>query len=148
MQVEILLTRFSNTMLTPADCTSLSEQIGKGPWSTEQKESLAQGLAGAMTHSEACGSKRRPNQTMKSFVKFLTDNDLDALADSELHPVQKVKRIVERCLVLGLHLPSESTSKHIVKTAMDCTLDFHSPIGFSTMLLLFVSVYIHGSFLL
>ena len=134
MQVEIFVNRFGNTKLTPADCTSLSEQIGNGPWSPEQKEFLAQGLASAMTHNEAGGSKRRPNQTMKSFVKFLTDSDLDALSDSELHPIQKVKRIVDRCLALGLHLPSEST----IKTTR---------IRFSTMLLLFVTVYI-GAFLL
>lgn len=152
MQVEIFVKRFGNTKLTPADCTSLSEQIGNGPWSPEQKEFLAQGLASAMTHNEAGGSKRRPNQTMKSFVKFLTDSDLDALSDSELHPIQKVKRVVDRCLALGLHLPSESTIKHIVKTAMDCTLDIHynTYTIFNHVAVVCYCVFnmVHGAFLL
>ena len=50
------------------------------------------------------------------------------MADSKKHNNTKLELLANKCVNLGLHLPTEKVATHIVKSAVDCSLDevYHS----------------------
>ena len=102
----------------------LSSLVAAGPWSNSQQEKLANVLgtvAARLTKSENPSGKafsgRRPSQHLKAFTPYLTASDLASLS-SDAHNAIKIKTLVTRCYLMGLHLPSEPTIQHVVSTGL------------------------------
>ena len=120
-QAKVMLARLASAQLTAEQATELSKAFQEGPWSQTQMEQFGEALA-LQLHSGGVPKSRRPNQTMTCFGSYLTDGDIAVLQDASTHNLEKLQRLAERCFVIGLHLPTEKTTKHIIKTAIDCAL--------------------------
>lgn len=66
--------------------TSVSTLIQSGPWTAAQKETLATAVQSRLLNdtSSATDGRRRKNQQLKNFEKYLTDSELALLQDSNL----------------------------------------------------------------
>ena len=103
--------------LTFDEASSLSSCFGDGPWTGDQKEAFARKL-GECANSQAAKRGRRPLQTLKGFSLYLTLSE-KTLLQSDSHNLVKLDAVINRCFLIGLHLPSESCSGHVVATAID-----------------------------
>ncbi|CAK8991173.1 unnamed protein product [Durusdinium trenchii] len=121
-QVGSWVARINNTNIQPAEAATIGELLGEGPWFDEHHELLSDALASKMAGAASGDSstQRRPLQTLNCFASYLTESDLKLLSDPEVHNVNKVQKLVAKCVALGLHLPKETTTKQIIKTAIDC----------------------------
>ena len=160
-QVGSWVARINNTNIQPAEAATIGELLGEGPWFDEHHELLSDALASKMAGAASGDSstQRRPLQTLNSFASYLTESDLKLLSDPEVHNVNKVQKLVAKCVALGLHLPKETTTKQIIKTAIDCALDdFHiysshqlcvcHALLFSQLVLLIVVANLHPAYCL
>ena len=105
-QVKAWVTRINEMNIKPEEAARVGELLGEG---------------GAAAGNQA--RARRPLQTLTCFAAYLTESDCQILSDPDVHNVNKVQRLVAKCVKLGLHLPRETTTKQIIKTAIDCALD-------------------------
>ena len=103
--------------LTFDEASSQSSCFGDGPWTGAQKEAFARKL-GECANSNAAKKGRRPLQTFKGFSLYLTLSE-KTLLQSDAHNLVKLDAVINRCFLIGLHLPSESCSGHVVATAID-----------------------------
>ena len=103
--------------LTFDEASSLSSCFGDGPWTSVQKETFAKNL-GECANTHAAKKGRRPLQTLKGFSLYLTLSE-KTLLQGDAHNLVKLDAVVNRCFLIGLHLPSESCSGHVVATAID-----------------------------
>ena len=97
--------------------TSLTQLIGCGPWSKEHKESILTVIAAKVgsvtTQVKACSGRRRANQVLNCIQNYCTIADLDVLKGSSTDMI-KLTTLVERCLSIGLDIPTERTVQHLV----------------------------------
>ena len=111
--------------LTFDEASSLSSSFGDGPWTSVQKETFARKLSEcANTHAAKKG--RRPLQTLKGFSLYLTLSE-KTLLQGDAHNLVKLDAVINRCFLIGLHLPSESCSGHVVATAIDYGMKAPTP---------------------
>ena len=118
-QCKVWTSRLKTAGLSPALCATITELLATGPWLPDQKQQLGQALAASMAGCKSGG--RRPLQKVMGFGAYLTDGDLKSLA-GDAHAIFKLDVLAQRCVQLGLHLPSEQTVRHIIATAVDCAL--------------------------
>lgn len=121
-QLAVWTTRVEQTFFSPEEATEMVDLLAEGPWTVAQREALSMAL-GEKMESTAAGAGKKPRrdmQTLKCFGAYLTDKDVEVLSDPEIHNVNKMSMLVDKCVAMGLHLPKENTSKQIVKTAIDC----------------------------
>lgn len=122
-QVKSWVMRINDISILPEEAAAVSDLLSQGPWKDEHREQFSQALASKMECAAAGQSSaavRRPLQSMNCFASYLTDSDVRYLSDPEVHNVNKVQRLVAKCVALGLHLPKESATKQIIKTGIDC----------------------------
>ena len=124
-QVKAWVTRIQEITILPHEAKRVGELLGEGPWHDEHHEQLAEALGSKMDQAAGGGQAkvRRPLQTLTCFAAYLTEGDCQVLSDSDVHNVNKIQRLVAKCVKMGLHLPKETTTKQIIKTAIDCALD-------------------------
>lgn len=122
-QKNVWATRVEQTWFTAEEATEMVTLIGSGPWTPEQQEALSEKLGEKMSATAAGAHKkpRRDTQTLRCFAAYLTDSDVEKLSDPEVHNVNKIRVLVDKCVTMGLRLPKETTTQQIVKTAIDCT---------------------------
>jgi hypothetical protein len=102
--------------LTMGIATELTRVFKTGPWSAAQIRELAGAVQASMNRNSTTPerAKRRPNQSMRSWNSFMTMGDIEIQRDPTIHLSIKIARNVTRAVKLGLSLPSETTSGHIV----------------------------------
>lgn len=124
-QVKAWVTRIQEITILPHEAKRVGELLGEGPWHDEHHEQLAEALGSKMDQAAGGGQAkvRRPLQTLTCFAAYLTEGDCKVLSDPDVHNVNKIQRLVAKCVKMGLHLPKETTTKQIIKTAIDCALD-------------------------
>ena len=125
-QVKVWMNRLRSCKITAIEATQLSEALASGPWKPDQLETFGKVLCEQMEdHVESMGSKgnKRPSQVIKAFAAYFTTSDMEILADSKKHNNTKLELLADKCVHMGLHLPTEKTATHIVKSAVDCSLD-------------------------
>ena len=124
-QVKAWVTRINKMNIKPEEAARVGELLGEGPWLDQRHEVLSEALASKMDGAAAGNQARarRPLQTLTCFAAYLTESDCQILSDPDVRNVNKVQRLVAKCVKLGLHLPRETTTKQIIKTAIDCALD-------------------------
>jgi hypothetical protein len=97
--------------------TSLTQLIGCGPWSKDHKESILTAIANKVgsvtTQVKACSGRRRANQVLTCIQNYCTAADLEVLQGSSPDMI-KLTTLVERCLSIGLDIPTERTVQHLV----------------------------------
>lgn len=120
-QVKVFANRLEAAKLTAGEGANLSSVLMNGPWTHDHKRVLGEALANGMGGGQPA-KQRRASQQMASFPCYLTDSDIEQL-QRDCHSLVKVETLVQRCVSLGLHLPSTSAVKHIVSTAVDCAPD-------------------------
>ena len=125
-QAKLWTLRFSSAELTADEGQKLTELLATGPWRQEQKSVLGNALVQAVNRQQSQRRLRRALQTCKTFSNYLTKTDVSVLA-SEHHDNTKLGIMVDRCLLLGLHLPNEPTSAHILSTAIEYGLEAKTP---------------------
>ena len=117
--------------------TELTTCIANGPWTPDQKNKLGQAVGSrlqiisTMKPATACSGRRRANQSLMSFEKYLTQEHADYLG-SAASDVAKLNSMAELCEQIGLDIPSEQTVKHLIavfcsvtkKGAVDHSLGF------------------------
>ena len=96
--------------LSPRDGVALSDAISEGPWSESQKQVLALALKTAMESMADMKKRRR--------TKYLTESELVLLA-GDAHPGTKLTALADRCVFIGLHLPTEQTCQGVVATLLE-----------------------------
>ena len=130
-QVKVWMNRLRSCKITAIEATQLSEALANGPWKKDQLDTFGKVLCEQMEeHVELKGNKgnKRPSQVVKAFAAYFTANDMELMADSKKHNNTKLELLADKCVNLGLHLPTEKVATHIVKSAVDCSLDevYHS----------------------
>jgi hypothetical protein len=100
--------------LDAIDATKLCRVIEGGPWSGDQKTQLA-GMVGArMMQTAPQKGVRRKNQSCMTFERYLSTADVEIIVSAENTLQTKLHCIVDRCIRIGLDLPSEATCGHII----------------------------------
>ena len=115
-QCRVWVARLQNGGLSPQESAAVAGLIADGPWLPAQKQKLGEALAASLATSKP-GARRRL-QTVVGFGSYLTDGDMQFLA-GDSHALHKLELLATRCVRLGIHLPSETTSRHIVACAVD-----------------------------
>ena len=109
--------------LSASVAKELIEVISSGPWAASHKSGLADAINGRLlelmspSESHLTTGKRRVNQSMTSFHNYLSQSDVDVLT-SGTNDVHKLQVVVDRCMKLGLDIPSERTTQHIMSVFM------------------------------
>ena len=116
-QCRAWVARLQHSGLTPHESAALAEVIADGPWLAAQKQQLGQALAASV--AARTPAARRRLQTVVGFGAYLTDSDMQFLVGNS-HALHKLELLATRCVRLGIHLPSETTVRHIVACAVDC----------------------------
>ena len=104
--------------LSGGEGVALSDVISEGPWSESQKQVLASALNTAMESMADTKKCRRPNQRLEGISKYLTESELKLLA-GDAHPGTKLTAVADRCVFIGLHLPTEQTCQGVVATMIE-----------------------------
>ena len=100
-----------------ADAAAVSNVIAQGPWSEAEKEQLAAAvaLAAQQKDPQKIAGARRPLQRMSAFAAYLTQTQLNFLS-SDRAAAEKVHYAADVMVRMGLVMPSEPTSGHVVAT--------------------------------
>jgi hypothetical protein len=99
--------------------TELTTCIANGPWTPDQKNKLGQAVGSrlqiisTMKPATACSGRRRANQSLMSFEKYLKQEHVDYLGTAA-SDVAKLNVLAELCEQIGLDIPSEQTVKHLI----------------------------------
>ena len=113
--------RLSKLQIDMGRATEVIQKVQAGPWSAEDKVALTQSINEAILK---CGSKKpacREKQTCFNFGAYLTKKDLEQLRGQSA-AAMKLDIVTSRMVRIGLHLPTEQTSGHILQTAAACGL--------------------------
>ena len=113
-QKVFLIGRIKAANVQLKDAAAVSEKLQQGPWSKQDLQDMASALSGSFG-PDSC--KRRPNQTVMTFAPFLSAQDLQVLR-SQASRSSKIEAIVNRCINLRIHLPSEAAIQEIVGTSV------------------------------
>ena len=100
--------------LDMTESTKILKTLNGGPWSQENKEALANALTSSWDHDDT-KEKKRQSQKVTSFSPYLTTQDVE-LMRSKANMSIKLNAVVDLCVRLMLHLPSEPSCGVIVKT--------------------------------
>ena len=100
-------------------CAALTMAINEGPWSSEQKCSLAAVVA----RTSAQTGKRRAMQTCMHFEQYMTMSEWQALRTRALR-AGKINQIAQRCWVIGLTCPTERTVQKIATVLITCEQEY------------------------
>ena len=113
-QVKAWVTRINEMNIKPEEAARVGELLSEGPWLDQHHEVLSEALASKMDGAAAGNQARarRPLHTLTCFAAYLTESDCQILSDPDVHNVNKVQRLVAKCVKLGLHLPRETTNDH------------------------------------
>ena len=104
---------------------SLSAAVAAGPWDPASKQRLVEALSTTLQQGSGTNKGRRPNQTLVAgFRSFLTDR---AALISEDHSFHKIRTVVERCVSITFHLPSERAIGHVVAEAIELGANATTP---------------------
>ena len=113
-QAKSLALKMSGLCLTPGEAAKITSAIAGGPWTPEQKSTLANSV-GASLEGIASSGRRRESQVLNTFSPYLRAADLAVLRSSAgLHA--KLQCCVDLCAGIGLILPTEPSIGVIVKT--------------------------------
>ena len=94
----------------------LTEAISQGPWTSEQKVSIADAISNRMIELASVDQekgKRRSNQVVTGFQNYMTKGEVDILT-GEHNDIHKLSVLVDRCCKVGVDIPSEKSVKHII----------------------------------
>lgn len=120
-QASSLIAKIGTLPSLDAVCaTELTTCIGSGPWTPDQKNKLAHAVGSRLQISSSssppatsCSGRRRSNQVLMSFEKYLKKEHVEYL-QSDASDVAKLNALTELCETIGLDIPSEQTVKHII----------------------------------
>lgn len=114
-QFAVLSSKINNTKaITAEDATAMTNAFEQGPWSGQQKSTLATDVATKLS-SAPTGSAGRKTQTCLGFERFLTMKRMVVLkSDSSIS--LKVEELAEASAAIGLRCPSEQTLARMTAT--------------------------------
>jgi hypothetical protein len=109
--------------LDAASATSLTTAFGEGPWDPTQMQSLVARIgetliAVEMRNTTINHGGRRPSQRLLQFFEYMTRTEFLAMKDKKLHMLTLLSLVVDRCWRVGLQMPDETTTRHIVAVVM------------------------------
>jgi hypothetical protein len=109
--------------LDAADATSLTTAFGEGPWNPEQMQSLVARIGEVLTTVQMrttvlVAGGRRPSQRLLQFFEYMTQTEFVSMKDKKLHMLTLLSLVVDRCWRVGLQMPDEITTRHIVAVVM------------------------------
>ena len=95
------------------DAGRLLEEVSAGSWPEDMKQELLQAVAkrGGEGSKEPLAMRQRQN--MKNFGAYMTTSDMDQLRQGT-GALSKLDVLASRMYKIGLHLPSEPTSGHVL----------------------------------
>lgn len=104
--------------LDAANAAKLNAAITASAFHSDAKQALAAAVTsktmGAMASAQANHGGPRRCQTISTLEAYLTEQEWQALQDTQRTTAQKVQVLVDRVILLGLKNPSEATVRHIV----------------------------------
>jgi hypothetical protein len=108
-----------NTPGVDMDCaTAVSEAIMSGPWTQEQRTSMASVLGDRVAKGDVMAGKKaggkgpaRAQQKMHYILNFFTASDWEVFGNSDYSVNAKLERMAQRLWRLGVTCPSESLRK-------------------------------------
>ena len=109
----------SNRALFNSDvdaANTISETIQEGPWTTSQKETIAQTICMCMEPELQCSMKTQELQF--GFQTYWWKTVLDVVKDEAQTDDDKTAAIAAVCCALGLFKPSEQTYRHILQVCI------------------------------
>ena len=110
--VDSLDMQIRSLSLSNAEAYSLNVAIASGVFSQDQKTRLATSISERVSLAPDGASNGR-TQTLTNVLAYFSAQDWAVFEDNTLHLSCKIGRITERCRLLGLTNPSESTIKHL-----------------------------------
>ncbi|CAK9019365.1 MBD domain-containing protein [Durusdinium trenchii] len=112
--------RLSKMHIDMRRATEIIQKVQAGPWSAENKIELTQSINEAILKGGTKKTACREKQTCFNFGAYLTKKDLEQLRGQSAATL-KLDIVTSRMVRIGLHLPTEQTSGHIL-TAAACGL--------------------------
>eukprot|EP00959_Pyramimonas_sp_CCMP1952_P338931 7097934-Pyramimonas_sp.AAC.1 len=112
----------TNSDITVAVATSVTEVIAAGPWSDHQKAMLASVLADAAAAASGPQPATQPRKQQKCprLPWFFLQKDWEQLVSAELSVSAKITLVANRMWLLGMLCPSEGLQKQGVAIVICC----------------------------
>ena len=103
--------------LSIADAPVINAAIAASAFTDAQKQALAQAVSSrCLAEASDAKVRRKGTQTLREVPAYLTASDWAILGSAEQMQMQKVARVQERLLRLGLTNPAEATVRAVVAT--------------------------------
>ena len=116
--------------LSASHATSLSGKIANMPITEDDKQVLSQCLNDSLLRSQ---TSPKPSATCKTvmqnvpeFGAFLSERDTQVMINVDLHSQEKLGKIADRCLAIGLYYPAEKAVGRITATCCAAGLEAES----------------------
>lgn len=129
-QAEVWVSKIQGTLITAQEAVDIINLIKTGPWNEGNQKKLGMAVNSAVLASSNCERQRRCNQDCSDFTKYFSTLDLKVLQDPLVPSQRKLEQVACRMRAVGLHLPSETTMRHIfsvsLKAGLQCQQDAYS----------------------
>lgn len=110
--------KLTDAHLTAAQAQGYIDVIRAGPWAEGQKRHLIEAVNTSVLRSSIDrGAPRRGMQTCGDITSYFSREDQRILRDPQISTYLKMEQVASRCYRIGLHLPSEQTSRHVLAVA-------------------------------
>jgi hypothetical protein len=101
--------------LTPEDASNINAAVCSGPWTQEQRGQMCSKVALKLVTAETSQThSRRSCQEIRTFGSYLTSDEKSIIQDPASSTASKISAVCQRCYLIGLDIPSETSIRHIV----------------------------------
>ena len=104
--------------LETKDATELLKAVNGLPFQAPVKQDLSEAVSKVLLRPAKPQGSQRPLQTCTTFGSFLSKQDRQILADSEIMDSDKLDRLAVRAISVGLVYPNEQTFGHLVAVGL------------------------------
>ena len=118
-QVSVWKAKIEHLALDAPLGTEFIETIKMGSWSKTQQDTLAMAVnTSVLKANSGSTTQRRALQDASDFSGYFSAKDLQVIGNPQVPTQHKLEQIAMRMMRVGLHLPSEPTTRHILALAI------------------------------